>query len=203
MKKIVLTLAFSAGLAAGFAAPAFAIDAKRVDAVMAETFGKAPALWQERMKLDETERTCTETRSQPNAAQAKDIEARELKGVVFPADGKMLGDWKSGFKVSNSGTGLQFSDKDDAYIGGNCYACHQMDPKELSYGTLGPSLAAYGKDRKGDPDAMKTAWIKLYNSNAAVACSMMPRFGTKKVLTEQQMKDVMAYLFDPESPVNK
>lgn len=31
----------------------------------------------------------------------------------------------------------------------------------------------------------------------------MPRFGFHKVLTEQQMKDVVAYLFDPESPVNK
>jgi sulfur-oxidizing protein SoxX len=31
----------------------------------------------------------------------------------------------------------------------------------------------------------------------------MPRFGTMKVLDEQQIKDVLAYLFDKESPVNK
>jgi sulfur-oxidizing protein SoxX len=31
----------------------------------------------------------------------------------------------------------------------------------------------------------------------------MPRFGDAGILTEQQIKDVMAYLFDPESPVNK
>ncbi|MCA0406454.1 MAG: sulfur oxidation c-type cytochrome SoxX [Proteobacteria bacterium] len=200
MKKIVLTLPL---VLSALAAPAFAIDAKRVDQVMQDMFGKAPPPWQERMQLDETERTCTDTRSQPNAAQAKEIEAREAKTVVFPADGNMLGDWKAGYRVANAGTGLQFSDKADAFIGGNCYACHQMDPKELSYGTLGPSLAAYGRDRKGDADAVKSAWIKLYNSNAAVACSMMPRFGHKKVLSEQQLKDVMAYLFDPESPVNK
>jgi L-cysteine S-thiosulfotransferase len=36
-----------------------------------------------------------------------------------------------------------------------------------------------------------------------VPCSNMPRFGSNKVLDEQQIKDVMAYLFDPESPVNK
>lgn len=203
MKKIAVSLAFVALTTPALFSPAFAIDAKRVDQVMQDMFGKAPAPWQERMQLDDTERTCTDTRSQPNAAQARQIEAREAKTVVYPADGKMLGDWKTGFKVSNTGTGLQFSDKDDAYIGGNCYACHQMDPKELSFGTLGPSLVAYGKDRKGDAEAMKTAWAKLYNSNAAVACSMMPRFGHKKVLTEQQLKDVMAYLFDPESPVNK
>jgi sulfur-oxidizing protein SoxX len=31
----------------------------------------------------------------------------------------------------------------------------------------------------------------------------MPRFGTNHVLTEQQIKDIVALLFDPESPVNK
>ena len=36
-----------------------------------------------------------------------------------------------------------------------------------------------------------------------VACSNMPRFGANKVLTEKQIKDLVAFLFDPESPVNK
>jgi sulfur-oxidizing protein SoxX len=31
----------------------------------------------------------------------------------------------------------------------------------------------------------------------------MPRFGHNGVLSEEQIKDVVAYLFDPESPVNK
>jgi L-cysteine S-thiosulfotransferase len=199
MKKLMFALLASASLAA----PALAADTKKVDAVMAETFGKAPDVWKERMTMDQMEIICSQTRNKPDAKQAKAIEEAEMKTVVFPADGKMLGNWKEGYKVANSGRGLQFSDKDDTPIGGNCYACHQMDPKEVSYGTLGPSLAAYGKDRKGDADSVKAAWIKLYNSNAAVACSNMPRFGHKKVLTEAQIKDVMAYLFDPESPVNK
>lgn len=199
MKKLMFALLASASLAA----PALAVDTKKVDAVMAETFGKAPDVWKERMTMDQMEIICSQTRNKPDTKQAKAIEEAEMKTVVFPADGKMLGNWKEGYKVANSGRGLQFSDKDDTPIGGNCYACHQMDPKEVSYGTLGPSLAAYGKDRKGDADSMKAAWIKLYNSNAAVACSNMPRFGHKKVLTEAQIKDVMAYLFDPESPVNK
>ncbi len=199
MKKSILIF----GAFALSASPAFAIDAKIVDDVMTQTFGKAPAPWPERMVLDETEVACTATRSNPDAKTAVSIQTREEKTVVFPADSNLLGDWKSGFKVANTGTGLQFSDKDNAYIGGNCYACHQMDPKELSFGTLGPSLVAYGKERQGDKDAMKAAWIKLYNSNATVACSMMPRFGLKRVLSEQQLKDVMAYLFAPESPVNK
>ena len=31
----------------------------------------------------------------------------------------------------------------------------------------------------------------------------MPRFGHEKLLTEKQMKDIMALLLDPNSPVNK
>jgi sulfur-oxidizing protein SoxX len=31
----------------------------------------------------------------------------------------------------------------------------------------------------------------------------MPRFGHSEILTEQQIKDVVALLLDPNSPVNK
>jgi sulfur-oxidizing protein SoxX len=31
----------------------------------------------------------------------------------------------------------------------------------------------------------------------------MPRFGHKGILTEQQIRDVVALLMDPASPVNK
>ncbi|MEO8136346.1 MAG: sulfur oxidation c-type cytochrome SoxX, partial [Betaproteobacteria bacterium] len=31
----------------------------------------------------------------------------------------------------------------------------------------------------------------------------MPRFGHNGILTEKQIKDVVALLLDPESPVNK
>ena len=78
-----------------------------------------------------------------------------------------------------------------------------MAPKELSYGTLGPSLQNYGKDRKFDPAEARNAYAKIYNAQGVFPCSQMPRFGLHKFLSEQQMKDAVAYLFDPESPVNK
>ena len=53
----------------------------------------------------------------------------------------------------------------------------------MSYGTLGPSLTVYGKDRKFDPAEVKQAYTKIYNSQAVVACSNMPRFGANKFLT--------------------
>ncbi len=165
---------------------------------------KAPAEgWQSRVDQDETQRVCSETRNNPKGAAYDAILAREIATIAFPADGQVLGNWKEGEKVAQIGTGGQFSDKADGPRGGNCYACHQMAPKELSYGTLGPSLAEYGKIRKYAAADAKAAYGKIYNAQSVQVCSNMPRFGHNKFLTEQQMKDVTAYLFDPESPVNK
>ena len=167
------------------------------------TFGKAAPEWQARMKQDETIAICTKFRNDVPADEAASIQTRERAKVVIPADGKLIGNWKEGFKVASNGQGGQFSDPAGAVAGGNCYACHQMDPAEVGYGTLGPSLKGYGRDRKFDAEAAKAAFVKIYDSQAVAACSNMPRFGVNKVLSEQQIKDVLAYLFDPGSPVNK
>ena len=197
---LMVCLSATTALAQGKPAPTGeAIVQKYYDS----TFGKAAPDWQARMKQDETIATCNKFRNDVPAAEAAAIQTRERARVTMPADGKLLGNWKEGFKVANNGQGGQFSDAPGTVAGGNCYACHQMDPAEVSYGTLGPSLKGYGKDRKFDAAEAKAAWIKIYDSQAVVACSNMPRFGASKVLTEQQIKDVLAYLFDPESPVNK
>jgi sulfur-oxidizing protein SoxX len=46
-------------------------------------------------------------------------------------------------------------------------------------------------------------WGKLWNSKANNACSNMPRAGHSGILTEAQIRDVMALLLDPKSPVNQ
>jgi sulfur-oxidizing protein SoxX len=142
--------------------------------------------------------------------KAEAIQAAAMKTIKWPSDGKFLGDWKSGEKIAQSGRGLTWSDGPKQVNGGNCYNCHQIDKKEVSYGTIGPSLYNYGKLRGvADPNAaaskaiVEYTWGKLYNSQAYNACSMMPRAGHKGVLSEQQMKDVMALLLDPKSPVNQ
>jgi sulfur-oxidizing protein SoxX len=192
-------LLLAAGSATAQERPAQAV----IDAYIKSTFGKASAEWQARIKPDDSLAVCNTTRNNPSSAESEAMLKRESARVVYPADGKFLGDWKKGYQVANNGRGGQFSDPPGTVAGGNCFACHQLDPKEVSYGTLGPSLAAYGKDRKYDPETIKDAYTKIYNSMAVVPCSNMPRFGVNKVLDEQQIKDVMAYLFDPESPVNK
>ena len=94
--------------------------------------------------------------------------------------------------------------------GGNCYNCHQIDQAEISFGTIGPSLWNYGKLRgvknPSDPasaEIVRYTWGKLWNSKAYAACSNMPRFGHAKLLDEDQIRDIMALLLDPASPVNR
>lgn len=141
---------------------------------------------------------------------AKAIEEAAMKTIKWPADGKLLGDWKKGEAVAQSGRGSTWSDDAKVVNGGNCYNCHQIDKKEISYGTIGPSLYNYGKLRGvSDPTAeaskaiVEYTWGKLWNSQAYNACSHMPRAGHKGILSEAQLKDIMALLLDPKSPVNQ
>ncbi len=188
------------------AAPAVAqdkVDPARVEAVYKDMFKGAKDEWAQRVVQDETQKTCSIYRNSPPNAEADKLLEREKKNVVLPADGKVMGDWQAGEKIAQSGFGGRFNDRPGTINGGNCYACHQLRKDELAYGTLGPSLLGYGKDRKFAAEEAKAAYAKIYNAQAVVPCSNMPRFGHNKFLSEQQIKDLVALLFDPESPVNK
>lgn len=98
---------------------------------------------------------------------------------------------------------MQFSDDPKGPVGANCYACHQLAPQELSFGTIGPSLYRFGQLRGYGEETQRYAYGKIYNAEAFNACTNMPRFGHAGILTEQQIKDVTALLVDPKSPVNQ
>lgn len=174
-----------------------------VEEYVRQMWSSADPEWKGRLKQDETQAACSQFRNAPPDEAAAAIMAREGQTIVLPKDGKILGRWQEGEKIAQNGRGGQFSDAPDTVNGGNCYACHQMARSELSFGTLGPSLAQYGALRSFSPEAAKEAFAKIYNPHATVACSNMPRFGAHGFLTEQQIQDVVAYLFDPDSPVNK
>jgi sulfur-oxidizing protein SoxX len=184
-----LTLAiFTLALAA---APAFAqqkVDAARADAAIKAAFPTTPADWSARLSGDETMQQCSAARNNPARDVADAIRKREQASVVYPPDNNFIGDWRKGEALAQSGYGLRFTDYPPRQAnGGNCYACHQITRKEVSYGTLGPSLAEYGKLRDFKPEAVKAAYEKIYNSHAALTCSTMPRFGANKILTIEQI----------------
>lgn len=160
----------------------------------------------ERVNQTELQKACSLAETAPGGlpdAKRTELQNAALAAVKYPADGKYLGDWKAGEKIAQTGVGFQFSDKEGTAAGGNCYACHQLAPQELSYGNIGPSLYQYGKLRGNSEEIMKYTWAKIWNSHAYNACSNMPRFGAEGILTETQLKDVMALLMAPDSPVNK
>lgn len=203
-RKLLLAAAAIALLAPASAQQKAKVDPALVDKYIASGFKSAPPEWQARFVQDETQKVCTEHRNQPPNAVVNQILEREKAKIMYPHDGQFLGDWKKGERSAQSGYGWRFTDADTSRPnGGNCYACHQIEKKELSFGTIGPSLAEYGKVRKFAPAEAKALYERIYNSNSASACSNMPRFGVAKFLTPEQIKDIVAYLMSPDSPVNK
>lgn len=154
----------------------------------------------ERLVQTPAQRACS---GRPSAEERGAIEQAARAGVRFPAGDEFLGDWRRGEQIAQSGRGLQYNDPPGAPAGGNCYGCHRLGRTELAQGTLGPSLEGYG-DRVGrTPQALRATWVRLYDSHALAACSVMPRFGAGAILSEAQLRDVMALLLDPDSPVNR
>lgn len=154
----------------------------------------------ERLQEDNVQGACN--RSAPRSV-VQVLEQAQLAAIKLPADGKFLGDWKSGEKIAQNGRGMMWSDEAGAENGGNCYNCHQLSKAETSFGTIGPSLNQYGAQRGNSPEIQKYTYSKIFNAKAYNLCSTMPRFGHVGALTEKQIKDLVALLLDPESPVNK
>jgi len=173
-----------------------------VQAVLKRDFHARGSAALSRLEPDAVQQACNLHGDGPPEALAKALEAQQFAAIGFPA-GSLIGDWKRGQRIAQSGRGLQWSDGPKDVAGGSCYNCHQLSPQEVSHGTLGPSLLGFGKLRGNSPEMQKYTYGRIYNSKAYNLCSQMPRLGHSGTLTEQQIKDLVAYLLDAESPVNK
>lgn len=204
-KTFFLALA-AAGLIAGCATLMSDADiSKKAQQVMKSSFKERGQAKLDRLEQDELMATCSFYKTPDKVPKdvAQRLEQAQLKSIRYPADGKLLGNWKAGEAIAQSGVGKQYTDDPARPAGGNCYACHQLSPQEVAFGTMGPSLLGFGKVRGNTEETRKYAFAKIYNSQGFSACSNMPRFGHNGILTEQQIKDVVALLLDSESPINK
>jgi L-cysteine S-thiosulfotransferase len=185
------------------AAPALAEPTSRdVEKVMQRDFHARGQATMDRVRQDGLQRVCTESGDRPPAELAKALEAEQMKTISFP-EGSLLGDWKRGEVIAQSGRGLTWNDAAGQPGGGSCYNCHQLSAQELSFGTIGPSLRGFGKTRGSGPDVQRYVYGKIYNAKAYNLCSHMPRLGASGTLTTQQIKDLVGLLLDPASPVNE
>jgi len=207
MKKIAYLALPAAALALASCASAPTQEDYRARAIamMKASFHEKGQAKLDRIDQDDMQRTCSihpGGHDMPKEVGDKLAHAQQAL-IKYPADGKLLGDWKNGEKIAQSGVGKQYSDDPAKPAGGNCYACHQLTRQEVSYGTVGPSLYNFAKVRGDGAEIQRYAYGKVFNSQAFTPCSSMPRFGHAGILTEQQIKDVVALLMSPDSPVNK
>jgi sulfur-oxidizing protein SoxX len=160
-------IAFIAALIAGLIAAGCAttpspaeLDAQAQAAVKA-SFRDQGIAKATRIDQDALQAACSSDHG-PADALAERLQDEAMRTVQWPALGRYFGDWRAGEKLAQDGRGMTWTDSSDEpkNNGGNCYNCHQIDRKELSFGTIGPSLWNYGKQRGvGDPTAPASAQI--------------------------------------------
>jgi sulfur-oxidizing protein SoxX len=190
-------------LLALLAAPAWADPtAPEVQQIMQRDFHPRGQATMDRVVQDGVQRVCTETHDRPPPELAKALEADQMKTIAYP-EGSLMGDWQRGEAIAQSGRGLTWNDKPGEPAGGSCYNCHELSARELSHGTLGPSLRGFAKTRGTSPEVQRYVYGKIYNAKAYNLCSPMPRLGASGTLTPAQIRDLVALLLDPASPVNE
>ena len=206
--SVVIALTTVAIVAACGSAPGPHESERLAQQIIQSSFREQGIAKLDRLTQDDVQKACSGP-TPPTDVVAKQLEAAQLASLQWPADGVYLGDWREGEKLAQNGRGGTWSDPPGVPADGNCYNCHQIAKAEISFGTIGPSLYRYGSLRgvanPTDPSAepiVRYTWGKLWNAKAYNACSGMPRFGHAGVLTAAQIKDLMALLLDPKSPVN-
>ncbi|MFP4062944.1 MAG: sulfur oxidation c-type cytochrome SoxX [Halochromatium sp.] len=161
----------------------------------------------QRMVQDKLQKICSIVGGgKPDMETLLEVSKQARETIVYPEDGIELGDWKRGQELAWSGYGYRIGHKVDDHenneVGGNCYNCHQIGTDRTG-GSLGPSLVGFGKVRGNSEAIRKYTYDVIYNAHSAFPCTNMPRFGSSGYLDQQSIADIMAYLLDPESPVNQ
>lgn len=168
--------------------------------------GMPPALTQRAVQDAEQKVCSTIGDAKLTSEEAARVVAASRASIKYPASGKLAGDWKVGAKLVASGAGMRVRGgrvEKAKENGALCINCHALDPREVNVGNLGPSLTGYGAQRGATDATVKYTYEKIYNAWTYFPCSNMPRLGAKGYLTPEQIAHVVAYLVDPQSPVNR
>ena len=158
MKKSTLIISMLLAGTFGVAQAGEDLSAK-VEKMVSVSFKTGEGQDHSRLVQDETQKVCSVTRNNPSDKQAAAINERERATIKYPDDNKLMGDWKNGEKLVKGGFGMRIGtiehdkkDKQRGGNGGNCYACHALDPKEVAAGNIGPSLTGFGALRGASDD---------------------------------------------------
>ena len=160
-----------------------------------------------RLEQDRSQQICSKI-GDAKLTQAEAAEVVELAraSIRYPDSGKLVGDWKLGDPLAHDGAGdrIQFGKLEQRKEnGGLCQNCHALEPGEVNVGNVGPSLTGYGAQRGNSEAVAKLTYERIYNAWAFAPCSNMPRLGTNRHLTPEQIAHLVAFLIDPQSPINR
>jgi L-cysteine S-thiosulfotransferase len=161
-----------------------------------------------RLEQDRSQQICSKIGdAKLTQAEAAEVVKLARESFKYPASGKLVGDWKVGDRLAHGGAGDRIRNgKIERVKGGNgalCQNCHALAPGEINVGNVGPSLTGYGLQRGNSEAIAKYTYEKIYNAWAYFPCSNMPRLGATGHLTPEQISHVVAFLIDPQSPINK
>jgi L-cysteine S-thiosulfotransferase len=175
--------------------------------IIRESFSApAPALLA-RLEQDRSQQICSKIGgSKITQEDAAEVVRLARASIKYPASGKLLGDWKAGEKLAHDGAGdrIQFGRLETRKEnGGLCQNCHALAPGEINVGNIGPPLTGYGIQRGHSEPMAKFTYEKIYNAWVYFPCSNMPRLGANRHLTPDQITHLVAYLVDPQSPINR
>ena len=202
-----MALSASALIVAGCATyPDQATTRQLAEKMVNESFSAPRAALLKRLSQDRSQQICSKIGdaklTQEEAAEVVNLARASIK---YPASGKLVGDWRLGDKLAHDGAGdrIQFGRLEKRKENGAlCQNCHALAPGEINVGNVGPSLTGYGAQR-GNSDAIaKLTYERIYNAWVYSPCSNMPRLGATGHLTPEQITHMVAYLIDPQSPVN-
>ena len=138
----------------------------------------------------------------PADAQAPAIDAARMEAAVKRSWTQASPEWQT--RLGQDETMVVCSQHRNSPPPAVADAILAREKASIKYpGTLGPSLLEYGKIRKFSDADIKAVYDRIYNPQAAVACASMPRLGAGGHLSIEQIKDLVAYVMSPDSPVNK
>ena len=195
-------------IAAGCATyPDPATTRESAEKMVSEDFtAPTPALLK-RLVQDPSQRICSKIGdAKLTQEEAAEVVKLARTSMQYPASGKLVGNWKIGDDLAHDGAGdriLIGSLEKRKENGGLCQNCHALAPGEINVGNVGPSLTGYGLQRGNSEAIAKLTYERIYNAWAYSPCSNMPRLGATHHLTPEQITHLVAFLIDPQSPINK
>ena len=210
MKTASFVCAAGAGalIAAGCAtSPDPATTRESAERMVSEGFSAPMPTLLKRLEQDRSQEICSKLGgAKLTQAEAAEVVERARASFQYPGSGKLVGDWKIGDKLAHDGAGdrIQFGKLEGRKEnGGLCQNCHALAPGEVNVGNVGPSLTGYGVQRGNSEAVAKLTYERIFNGWAFAPCSTMPRLGANHHLTPEQIAHLVAYLIDPQSPVNR